>query len=539
MLVAIYSIVWIAFQDLNIRELGGDGTGIISVPAARRVTIADGEKRTHLGSSIYNLGTVILPTTTYVEQNFTTDGRIIGVEHFYTRGYTRLRSSGSAECTTQGATEGQFFFHSFTVLNDGDFSFFDETSYDVHSGMLVYSDFFHMEGAAYGEISRSCYVMGRETQIERQAVISGSYLGYLGNSGPGAGQSCNCGTGGGHGGAGGQCRYCGSCAGGTTYDTAYIPDSAGSGGGKSHSGTAGTGGAALRFVHQSTTMDGNIYMDGKTSSGGSGGGAGGSIWIDAEYIYGWGLLRANGGAGSNHGGIYHVCGSGHHGGGGGGGRVRVYGSKDTTKVLLHNRHVSGGTSSYRAGGTGSLHQSHSNQCSGHGSWNSGTASCDCISGYVGNDCQYSCHDEESCSGHGVCNDKGTCNCDETYVGHHCEHSCHRNTTCSGNGDCSTCGTCICDPCFHGSDCSIKCSNNGQCVADRCDCDGCHIGVYCESQCNGHGTCDIDEMLCTCDNNWRGHKCTQRGCPGDEIDCSGHGICNAATAHCYCDPGYTG
>ena len=524
-------------QDLNVFELGGDGSGTLSIPAARRVTIAEDEPRTHLRSSVYNEGTINLPTTTYVEQNFTTDSRMIGVEHLYTRGYTRLRSSGSAECSTQAATEGEFFFHTFTVLDGGKYSFFDESSYDVNSGMMVYSDLFHMEGTAYGEISRSCYVMGRQSQVEKQAVISGSYLGYFANSGPGAGQSCSCGTGGGHGGAGGRCRYCGTCSGGATFDSSVTPSIAGSGGGKSNAGTAGTGGAALRLVHQSTTIDGNIYMDGQTSSGGSGGGAGGSIWIDAEYVYGRGRLRANGGAGSNHGWQYSGCSSGHHGGGGGAGRIRSWGSEIISLVLLHYRYVQGGTSSYAAGGSGSLYQFHGSQCSGHGTWSDGA--CSCNSGYVGFDCQYACDSDETCTGQGVCNSKGTCDCVDNYVGHHCEHTCHRNSSCSGHGDCSTCGACICDPCFHGDDCSTECSNNGECVADTCQCDGCHLGRFCDSECNGHGTCDTEKMTCTCDDNWGGSKCTIRGCPGEDLSCSGHGICNSATAHCYCDPGYKG
>ena len=520
-------------------SVDGDGTGLLSIPSDISVTIAPDELRTHLWSSIYNEGTVFLPSTVYVEQNLTTDGSIVGVEHLYTRGYTRLRTSGNAECSNKASNVGHFYFHSFTVLDSGDFSFFDESSYDVNDGMLVFADLFHMEGASTGEISRSSYLMGRETQIEKQAVLSGSYLGYHANSGPGAGQSCSCGTGGGHGGSGGICRYCGSCSGGSTYDSDVTPSIAGSGGGKSNAGTAGTGGSAVRFVHRSTVIDGNIYMDGETSSGGSGGGAGGSIWVDAEYIYGRGLLRANGGAGSNHGWQYSGCSNGHHGGGGGGGRIRSFGSSHTSEVLLHYRYVNGGSSSYSAGSTGSLQQSSNNQCSGHGTWDSSNSTCVCDLGYVGFDCQYSCDDTETCSGNGVCTVFGTCECDGDYVGHHCEHICDRNKTCTDRGDCSTCGVCVCDPCYHGADCSVECSNNGQCEADTCQCDGCHLGRYCESECNSHGTCNTNNMTCECDQNWGGEKCTVRGCPGADLGCSGHGICNSVTGSCYCDPGYKG
>ena len=524
-----------------IDELGGDGSGTLSVPAGRRVTVGENELQTHLRSTVYNEGTLGLSMTTYVGQNLTTDSRMIGVQHLYTRGYTRLRSSGSAECSTTG-TEGYFIFHTFTVLDGGIFSFFDEISYNV-SGMVVFADLFHMEGASYGEISRACYVMGRESQIEKQAVISGSYLGYPASSGPGQGHSCNAGTGGGYGGLGGWSKYCycsgcsqNTCSRGSTYGSAVIPSLAGSGGGNSDHGTGGSGGSALRLVYQSITVDGHIYMDGQSSTNGGGGGAGGSVWLDAEYVYGRGQLSANGGSGTDYSWYSSYCNRVHYGGGGGGGRIRSFGSEEASKVLLHYRYVDGGASSYSAGGTGSLHQSHSNTCSGHGQWNSSSSSCQCQSGYVGIDCQYLCHDAETCSGNGVCTNKGTCDCDDNYVGYHCENMCHRDTSCSGHGDCSTCGTCICDPCYHGLDCATECSDNGQCIADKCECDGCHLGRYCESECNSHGTCNAGNMTCTCEKNWGGQKCMLRVCPGD---CSGHGICNSVTGFCYCDPGYKG
>ena len=520
------------FQNLTIGEIGGDGTGTLSIPSSREVTIARGELRTHIRSKIYNAGIVNLPTTTYIEQNLTTDGNMRGVEHMYTRGYSRLRSSGNAVCSNVPATTGTFFFHTFTVLDGGDFSFFDENSYDVNNGMFVYTDLFHMEGASSGAISRSCFMMGRAVKIETQAVLSGSNLGYFANSGPGAGHSCGCGTGGGHGGAGGRCQ-CGSCSARSAYDSSITPSLAGSGGGRSNFGTGGTGGAAIRMVHRAIIIDGSVYMDGRSSSGGSGGGAGGSIWIDAEYIYGRGRLHATGGAGSNYGSHYCT----YEGGGGGGGRIRSFGKEYTSEVLLHFRYVNGGSSSYQAGSSGSLHQSHSNECSRHGSWNSNTSTCDCNSGYVGFDCQYSCDDTDTCSGNGVCTATGTCKCSGDYVGYHCENICHRNSTCSGHGECSTCGSCICDPCYHGADCSIECSNNGYCEADTCQCDGCHLGRYCESECNSHGTCDTNNMTCTCDANWGDRRCTKRGCPGADLGCTGHGICNSVTGSCYCDPGY--
>ena len=526
-------------QDLSIFELGGDGSGTLYIPATRQVTIAEELLRTHLWSSVNNEGILILPLTIYVEQTFTTESRLIGVQQFYTRGSTQLSTSASSLCSLKTVNQGEFFFHTFNVFDGGRFTFYDQNSYNVDSGFRMYADFFHMEGTAKGEITKSSYIQGRAIQIEKQSMITG--LGYTSGSGPGAGPSCGCGTGAGHGGVGGSCQNCGcgnchrGCTGGTTYDSAVTPSEAGSGAGNS-------GGAAIKLVHQYTIFDGTINMDGKAGSSGKGGGAGGAIWLDAEYVNGWGQLSVKGGSGSFRGwntynGDHFLCHHSYTGGGGGGGRIRSFGIEETSKVVMHYRFVNGGSSSYSHGASGSVHQSHSNACSDHGNW--GTSRCNCNDGYAGFDCQFICDGAETCSGNGICMDKGTCDCNDNFVGYHCENMCHRNTSCSGHGDCSLCGSCICDSCYHGIDCATECSNNGLCQNDRCECDSCHLGDYCESECNGHGTCNKETMACTCDKYWGGQKCTLKGCAGKDLGCSGHGVCNSASGFCYCDPGYKG
>ena len=530
-----------------VHEVGGDGTGTWFIPSDRHVSVAQDQMQTHLRSKIYNEGIIDLPPTVYVEQNFTTLSEMTGALHMYTRGYSRFRSSGSAQCSNEGAPDGYFFFHTFNVLDGGKISFLDESSFDVTAGMVVITDLFHMEGAAGGEISRSTYLMGRESQIEKQAEIIGSYLGYHDNLGPGAGSTCGCGTGGGYGGSGGRCRNrnCGgysqgTCAAGAAVGSAVTPTVAGSGGGYSdRGGLGGHGGSSLRLVHQSSTLDGQIKMDGQTSTAGAGGGAGGAVWLVAEYVYGRGEMSADGGAGSDTSWSSSHCSYRYQGGGGGAGRIQSYGRQETSNVLLHQRSVLGGSSSYSNGGTGSLHQSHDNMCSGHGQWNVSSSSCECESGFIGWDCHYLCEEDATCSGNGICTDQGKCECKDNYVGDHCKSMCHRNTTCSNHGDCSNCGSCICDSCYHGSDCGTECSNHGSCLADFCECDSCHLGEYCESECNGHGTCNKETMACTCDKYWGGQKCTLQGCAGEDLGCSGHGVCNSATGFCYCDPGFRG
>ena len=248
---------------------------------------------------------------------------------------------------------------------------------------------------------------------------------------------------------------------------------------------------------------------------------------------GWGQLTSDGGLGSQdyESNCYHT------GGSGGGGRVRTWGRDFTSKLLLHQSSVAGGAGN-RPGTAGSLYRHSGNVCSGHGFYNTSLL-CECDSGYVGYDCQFDCDSAVTCSGNGECNAQGQCECSSGFVGSHCTSQCHRDTDCSGHGECSTCGLCVCDPCFSGPDCSIECSRSGSCVANQCVCDDCHLGPLCESECNGQGSCNMDTNTCTCSSYWGDSKCTDQGCPGEDLNCYGHGDCNSGTSTCYCRIGWEG
>ncbi|KAH3816443.1 hypothetical protein DPMN_117959 [Dreissena polymorpha] len=276
-------------------------------------------------------------------------------------------------------------------------------------------------------------------------------------------------------------------------------------------------------------------MDGGNSLSGGGGGSGGSVWIDSQYLEGWGKLTANGGSGSTGGCSSYTS---HQGGKGGGGRIRAWGKDFTSKLINHQRSVAIG-SGYGTAYAGSTYDYHGNVCSGHGTYNANTLLCTCNAGYLGYDCQFYCDDKITCGGNGVCNKEGQCECKAGFVGTHCTSQCHRDTDCSGRGECSTCGFCVCDPCFSGPDCSIECSGFGECVADQCVCDNCHLGVQCESTCNNHGKCNAGTGNCTCDANWGDLKCTKKGCPGADLNCNGHGDCNSGTSTCFCEIGWDG
>ena len=523
-------------QDVTVEHIGGDGLGEVYIDSSRTMELAQDHTRTHLQSSLYIQGVVNFPSTVIAEQTVTSTGNMIGVEHWYSRGNTELMSSGQSKCNLGTQHSGQYYFNTFTALSDGEFTFADTSNYDVEDSIAIFMDKLHLEGQSHGYINLSVSVYSRLLEIEKQATLDGTGLGYTFNAGPGKGCSTSCGSGGGHGGSGGSCGGCGSCGGGGTYDSNVLPALTGSGGGTSSGGHGGYGGSAVKLVNVFSAIEGTITMTGGSTSYGGGGGSGGSIWLDGQYVDGWGSLIANGGtAGSQTCNTYYSA----RGGGGGGGRIRSYGSDFSSKVLLHKRYVNGGSGSYTAGGTGTLYQSSGNVCSGHGTYNSTSLLCECEIGYLGNDCQFICDDTDTCGGNGQCNDKGQCDCNAGFVGTHCESGCHRDIDCNGHGDCSTCGFCICDPCYSGPDCSIECSNFGSCVANQCECDDCHLGVLCESECNYHGTCDPSYNNCTCDANWGDAKCTRKGCPGPDLNCNGNGICNSGTSECFCNNGWKG
>jgi hypothetical protein len=145
-------------------------------------------------------------------------------------------------------------------------------------------------------------------------------MGYSGRTGPGHGDVDELdytGGGGGYGGYGAKAGGTqGNGYGGSTYGSVTEPVDLGSGGGSYH-GLGGAGGGAIRLnVTGMLLLDGRISADGSPGlNEGSGGGAGGSVWLTVGTLAGTGTISANGGAGDGFG----LTG----GGGGGGGRIAI------------------------------------------------------------------------------------------------------------------------------------------------------------------------------------------------------------------------
>uniref|UniRef100_A0A4W5JD75 Tenascin N n=1 Tax=Hucho hucho TaxID=62062 RepID=A0A4W5JD75_9TELE len=119
-------------------------------------------------------------------------------------------------------------------------------------------------------------------------------------------------------------------------------------------------------------------------------------------------------------------------------------------------------------------------CSGHGTYQHDTCSCQCNPGWEGPDCSIStCPDE--CNDHGRCVD-GKCVCLAGYMGSDCSQlMCPGD--CNDKGYCVD-GKCVCFSHFTGEDCSErKCSPDcvhGTCVNGMCICDGGFFGDDCSA-----------------------------------------------------------
>jgi hypothetical protein len=170
-------------------------------------------------------------------------------------------------------------------------------------------------------------------------------------TGPAMGQTLTSrgGGGGGHGGYGGA-SFSNALGGIVTSDSITSPTGPGSsgGGGSPNLGglnnLGGLGGGVLQLVVGRTLqLDGQISVNGRTaiSNINSGGGSGGSLWVQALTISGAGSLSANGGAANN------------LGGGGGGGRIALW---DNTNHFTGTITARGGAGA-NAGGAGTVYLS--------------------------------------------------------------------------------------------------------------------------------------------------------------------------------------
>ena len=176
-------------------------------------------------------------------------------------------------------------------------------TFSVMHGSLVRSE----ATTATGE--HRLNIDSKTLHVDGTSRIDVSSLGYPGGMTSGGASFEAASAGGCHGGIGGSDEG----AAGNAYGDPMYPVSLGGGSGLIESGRSG-GGAVLVSVDD-LVLDGAILANGTGYLFGlqAGGGAGGSILVDALRINGGGILAANGGTGA-----------GLSGGGGGGGRIALY-----------------------------------------------------------------------------------------------------------------------------------------------------------------------------------------------------------------------
>ena len=133
------------------------------------------------------------------------------------------------------------------------------------------------------------------------------------------------------------------------YGSVIEPSALGSAGGAGVNGSTyyagGNGGGAIRFVISGTlTVNGTLSVNGSNgTTGRTGGGSGGSIWVTTNVLAGSGVIQSNGGIGSGD----------YPGGGGAGGRIALY--YDTNTLPFDATHLQTyGGSGYQYGGPGTI-----------------------------------------------------------------------------------------------------------------------------------------------------------------------------------------
>jgi hypothetical protein len=179
------------------------------------------------------------------------------------------------------------------------------------------------------------HVQGKAV-IDSGGIVSAVGKGYAAGTGQGAGfTNVTTGGGGGYGGYGGAGNV---AQGGVTYGSIDQPLALGSGGGGVF-GSAG-GGALHVIVNDSLVVNGTLSVNGDVAGSLSGGGSGGSLYLEVTTLAGRGSITAQGGQ------------AGNNGGGGGGGRLALY---YTTNSFTGTLSCCGGWG-YKYGGAGTLYK---------------------------------------------------------------------------------------------------------------------------------------------------------------------------------------
>ncbi|EGD81850.1 hypothetical protein PTSG_11389, partial [Salpingoeca rosetta] len=199
-----------------------------------------------------------------------------------------------------------------------------------------------LELQGYSEIRvRNATIASTKVNMHVDSIITAASLGYAPNTGPGTVQGNRYGAS--HAGCGG--RGSTSVTRSQPFGSIFAPVTMGPGGSTGSQGQAGRGGGAVRISADTVLLEGRIDVSGESVSVDGGGGAGGSLWITATTLHGFGSLAADGGDG----GVYNNL----RGGGGSGGIISL--SYDETQSRFFGTISAVGGDGFEVGAAGILY----------------------------------------------------------------------------------------------------------------------------------------------------------------------------------------
>jgi hypothetical protein len=261
-----------------------------------------------------------------------------------------------------GSLDTDCYVNSNITIPDGKY-IWGKGNLHVQSGTTVTTNpismvHIYMDGDVnvYGNINGNVDIICNNFLLDGNINSTGK--GYASALGPGAGFSRdvagNFGAGGGSfAGNGGDGVFTTNSI--VNYGSVHSPYSYGSGGGRNNGKLGGAGGGIIKLdVKSQCVLNGNLYANGTNGTfdvsyiRASGGGSGGSIWINTSDLAGIGAdILVLGGDGGNPSG-------GYDGGGGGGGRIAVYYDTDNSTGFTYSAFGGVGNSA-QTGGAGTIY----------------------------------------------------------------------------------------------------------------------------------------------------------------------------------------
>ncbi|KAL4226615.1 hypothetical protein ACF0H5_014598 [Mactra antiquata] len=287
-------------RDLYLQAVEGDFTATIHVEEGMWLNIDFKDSATlSFSVAVYPDGQVNLPSDTYLKDSTVYDygGTITGLETFNI-------SRGGAVKIYPPSIDNEFYkqivydLNTISVLDGGLFAYYGTAENDDILEINLAGDLMIRGG---GEMNvNKVNLNAINITVESGGILSASNGGYLANGGPSAGIASLTGSSGGsHGGLGGTGSNTSHAA--LAYGSVDLPLDYGSGGGViGVTDNGGRGGGILSLVATGyMEVDGEIRADGEEATEtGAGGGAGGSVYIQAGTFSGTGTITANGGDGA-------------------------------------------------------------------------------------------------------------------------------------------------------------------------------------------------------------------------------------------------